>query len=676
MSTSLRYINPVLAQITVGGGEMGEIIRSHNWAASAVGPVDSWPQSLKTSLSIILHSKFPMFLFWGKQLTCFYNDAYRPSLGNNGKHPHAIGMPGEQVWPETWPAIKPLIDQVLSGGEATWSEDQLLPIYRNGCMEDVYWTFSYSPVMDESGQPCAVFVTCSETTVKVRTLDALTESRNFLEFAVDATELGVWDYNPATNKLTANERLKEWFGFFPKAEIDLNDAIAVIAPRDQEKVTNAIQNAMIYDSGGHYDIEYGIVNPSSGFERIVRAKGKAWFDPGKIAYRFNGTLQDVTKQVTAKKQLQEVAEKMQLAIDAGSIGSYEFILDTGEIIATPQCKSHLGMDVSEPLTFEKFLFIIYVSDRKQVENAVRHAMKTGDTYRAEYRIIASDGTVKWVRAAGHPVYNEFGEPKKMVGITLDVTEQKEFADELSRQVSERTTELQRSNDDLLQFAHVTSHDLKEPIRKIRIFANRIQDEMQAAIPEKGLLYLEKIKNASTRVMTMIEGVLSYSELNAIRPEIVSIDLNKIIDDIESDLEMVIQEKNAKIYRDELPLIQGSSVLLYQLFYNILNNALKFAKRYIPAEIKITYSKILLPVPTLVVTIEDNGIGFEQQFSSQIFTTFARLNSKDAYEGTGLGLALCKKIVERHHGSISATGELNKGAIFTVVLPMEQHNQMI
>ncbi|MEP7238529.1 MAG: PAS domain-containing protein, partial [Ferruginibacter sp.] len=163
-------------QFLAGGGEMGNLIRTKDWSASFVGTPDGWPQSLRTTLSIILNSKFPMFLFWGPHLVCFYNDAYRPSLGNEGKHPHILGSRAEDYWQEIWPVIKPLIDQVLAGGEATWSEDQLIPIYRNGKMEDVYWTFSYSPVNDESGKPAGVFVTCNETTDKVNTLRSLQES--------------------------------------------------------------------------------------------------------------------------------------------------------------------------------------------------------------------------------------------------------------------------------------------------------------------------------------------------------------------------------------------------------------------------------------------------------------------------------------------------------------------
>lgn len=159
-----------------GGGEMGELMRSKDWTSTPLGSIEHWPLSLRTTLSIMLNSRFPMFLFWGPELTCFYNDAYRPSLGKEGKHPEILGMNGEQAWPEIWHIIKPLIDQVMSGRGATWHEDQFVPIYRNGKIEDVYWTFSYSPIREEAGEIMGVFVTCTETTAKVTSLKKLEES--------------------------------------------------------------------------------------------------------------------------------------------------------------------------------------------------------------------------------------------------------------------------------------------------------------------------------------------------------------------------------------------------------------------------------------------------------------------------------------------------------------------
>lgn len=187
MGLTMSKVAPFIQE----GGEMGQLIRSYDWSRTSLGVPDRWPQSLRTALNIVLRSRFPMFLWWGPELICFYNDAYRPSLGLDGKHPSILGQPAEQAWPEIWHIIKPLIDQVLAGGEATWSENQLIPIYRNGKIEDVYWTFSYSPVIDEHDKIGGVLVTCTETTENVEARRRLEESEKRFRNTVMHAPVGI-----------------------------------------------------------------------------------------------------------------------------------------------------------------------------------------------------------------------------------------------------------------------------------------------------------------------------------------------------------------------------------------------------------------------------------------------------------------------------------------------------
>ena len=277
----------------------------------------------------------------------------------------------------------------------------------------------------------------------------------------------------------------------------------------------------------------------------------------------------------------------------------------------------------------------------------------------------------------------------IIAVGVDVSEQViarrvmgEHAALLEQEVKNRTYELQelnvtlqQSNEDLQQFAHVASHDLKEPVRKIKTYSNRLRDEYGDLLPEKGKTFLDKVQRATERIFSMIEGVLSYSTLNAAEQEIEKVDLNKTLANIEEDLEVSIQQKKARIMRSELPTVEGASILIYQLFYNLINNSLKFARTDELPVIRITCSTFREGGRDYVeVAIADNGIGFEQEYAKRIFDTFTRLNAKDKFEGTGLGLALCKKIVERHHGSITATGIRNEGAVFTILLPLIQQIQ--
>ena len=292
-----------------------------------------------------------------------------------------------------------------------------------------------------------------------------------------------------------------------------------------------------------------------------------------------------------------------------------------------------------------------------------------------------DGEYRWHTFKCNPRFSTDGEFNGYVGVGFDVHEQKMIEENLEALINERTKELQRSNEDLQQFAHVASHDLKEPVRKIRTFGNRLTQEFGIDLPEKAKIYVGKMDSAATRLSDMIDGVLIYSSLDGEVATDEMIDLNQIIRNIQEDLELLIAQKNAVIQYRDLPSIEGSSILIYQLFYNLINNSLKFSKIDIPTKIDIASKTV--NVTDLIkyglggteenyvgIIIKDNGIGFDLLEADKIFKTFLRLHSKDIYEGTGLGLALCKKIVERHGGAIFAKGEENEGATFEIILPVK------
>ncbi|MEI6947581.1 ATP-binding protein [Paraflavisolibacter sp. H34] len=239
--------------------------------------------------------------------------------------------------------------------------------------------------------------------------------------------------------------------------------------------------------------------------------------------------------------------------------------------------------------------------------------------------------------------------------------------QLLRSKAERVNEeLGRSNEDLQKFAHVISHDLKEPVRKVMTFQGRLQQELSGLLNEKTTLYLSKIENACQRMYHMIDGVLLYSSLNALEAAKEPVDLSDILDKVEWDLELLIGEKGAVLERDPLPVVHGSPVLLYQLFYNLVSNSLKFVRPGVPPRIRIQAAPAGRGF--YEIRVQDNGIGFDPEMSEKIFETFARLHSKDRFEGTGLGLSLCRNIVERHGGAIWAEGREGEGAVFLVTLP--------
>ncbi|HZF64341.1 MAG TPA: PAS domain S-box protein, partial [Chitinophagaceae bacterium] len=250
---------------------------------------------------------------------------------------------------------------------------------------------------------------------------------------------------------------------------------------------------------------------------------------------------------------------------------------------------------------------------------------------------------------------------------------------LAENLKQTNQELQRSNEDLQQFAHVASHDLKEPVRKVITFGDRLKRECANELSEKANTYLSKIESSAARMYSMIDGVLLYSSLSALEQTREVIDLNDLMHDITVDLEVPIAEKGATITYKHLPRVEGSSILIYQLLYNMINNSLKFSKEDVSPLIEVT-SKIAEPdkleklgltesAKYVTIIIKDNGIGFNNDAAEKIFGTFTRLHAKDKFEGTGLGLALCKKIAERHGGAVYAEGKEGEGATFYILLPL-------
>ena len=408
--------------------------------------------------------------------------------------------------------------------------------------------------------------------------------------------------------------------------------------------------------------------------------------------KIQGVLQftfDVTKQAKANQKIKESEERFRLLVS--SIPQIIWIADTNGNIEflSEQWERFTGVDIAEGM--KKFSSFIHTDDIDLVRKRWFDSMRNKVPWKSEYRLKdIRTNEYRWFFGHTLPLLNDQGEVLKWIGSSSDIHAQKTANEQLEGIVAERTSELialtkhlkisndqlKRSNEDLQQFAHVTSHDLKEPVRKIKMYGNILKSDFSSYLPEKGSDYLNKIDRAVNRISAMIDGVLQYSSVEAFDQAFESIDINVIIESIQEDLEIILKESGASIKQDRLPVIKGSPTLIHQLFYNLINNSLKFRKDDRKPIITIQYrdatpeekAKLNLSGDHVKIVLQDNGIGFEQIYAERIFESFARLNSKDRYEGTGLGLALCKKIVRRHGGCINATGMPDEGALFSIFFP--------
>jgi len=512
--------------------------------------------------------------------------------------------------------------------------------------------------------------TQNDITAQKQAEEKLAESEKYFRQLTDTVPVIIWITRPDGYCTYLNNNWYDYTGQTP-GEAEGFGWLNATHPDDASEAGDKFMEA----SRDHkpYNVLYRLRNKSGEYRWAVD-RGQPKFSLEGEFEGMIGTVTDVHEQKLAEDRLKENEQKFrklaetlpQLVWMTDAEGNAEY--------ASSRWIEYSGI---EPVSASAWEQMVHESDLANISNEWSTSLVTGKLYKTEVRLRNKNGDYRWHFVQGEPIRDEHGKIMNWIGAFTDIHDQKTITEKLELLVNERTRELQRSNEDLQQFAHVASHDLKEPVRKIKLYAGRLQDEDSNSISPAGNTYLSKMQSAADRMYTMIDGVLMYSTLNAVSQKIEEVDLDRIISDIENDLELLIQQKRAELRRDDLPVVEGAAVLLYQLFYNLVNNSLKFSKDGVPPLITIQSSTSKKDGEDFIeIILQDNGIGFDPSYKDRIFTTFARLHAKDKYDGTGLGLSLCKKIAERHAGSIQAEGKLNEGARFIIQLPEKQKQSYI
>jgi PAS domain S-box-containing protein len=593
-------------------------------------------------------------------------------------YPEVIGKSVLDIFPELIDqGFDKILRKVYETGEPFLANEIEVKFVRNGEPSQIIVNLLYEPLRNENNEIEGIVAAGTDITEQVESRKKVAEAELKFRTIIEQTPSPLCIFKGEEMRLeVANDAaLAVWHA---SRDVIGKTLVEIVPEMGRQIFLDLMLD--VYHNGVN---RFGFEAPAY-FIRENGEREDRFFNFSYVPFRDNDKIlgvlviaSDVTEQVIARKQLLENEERFRLLANtipqivwtANASGTTDYLSE--------QWQTYTGQTQEEGVA--NFGALIHPEDASTIGAKWHQALVAAEPWEAEYRLKnLVSGKYRWFFGRCQPLKDADGRVIKWVGSASDIHEFKEQSNWLEAQVQERTKALKElnqslkiSNEDLQQFAHVASHDLKEPIRKIKTFGNRLVDDYSNLLPEKGKSFLNKILSATDRMYAMVEGVLSYSTMSAAEQASEPVDLNEVLRNIQTDLEVLITEKDATITFDKLPVIEGAPVLLYQLFYNLINNSIKFSKQNEPVLINITSSVASVEGNKFAkIVVTDNGIGFDQEQAESIFTTFTRLNSKDKYEGTGLGLALCKKIVQRHSGFISASGESGKGASFTILLPIK------
>lgn len=379
---------------------------------------------------------------------------------------------------------------------------------------------------------------------------------------------------------------------------------------------------------------------------------------------------DVTNQRLETKRIQAILDALpQMAWTTDTHGEVTYFTRAWYFYTGQKPEAALGFG---------WLSAVFPDDKERLTHYWNISVQTGNPFQQAARYKNTNGDYRWHLARASVIRDEAGQIKMWVGTCTDIHDQILLTEELERKVKERTHSLEVSNSELEQFAHVSSHDLQEPLRKIRTFADLLKVNVYADIDDDYKIYLDKISTTAERMSASLKALLNFTRLKK-EEKFTSVDLNEIIRQVLVDLELMITQKNAKVDVGTLPVINAVPIQMQQLFYNLINNALKFSQNNQSPSIEISSRQLmeeeLVRFPHLQhfkvyheIMVKDNGIGFDQKYAEQIFTIFQRLHPQTKYEGTGIGLSLVKKVVSNHGGDVYVRSQPNEGTTFYIILP--------
>jgi PAS domain S-box-containing protein len=679
-----------LADFLAGGGEMGALTRAHDWSATPIGEPDTWPQSLRTAVRILLNTNHPMFIWWGPELIQFYNDAYRQTMGPE-RHPSALGQRGRDCWAEIWPIIGAQIEQVMSGGGATWHENQLIPVTRYGRLEQVWWTYGYSPI-DEADGVGGVLVVCRDVTKEHLAAEALREREAELARVQQIGRIGGLEVDLRTG--FRNRRSPEYLlihGLPPDAVNETHeDWVRRIHPDDREVTEKKFRDA-VAGNVRDYTVRYRIIRPSDGELRWISVKSTIERDANGKAVRLVGAHSDITDQVEAERALQQSeAEQRKLANQLAELNatlaerveektrerdriwnvSQDLLLvaDRNGVWQTvnPAWTRTLGWSEAELLN-RTSEWLDHPDDGGTTRAHVKKLIAGDTTVRFESRFRHKDGTYRWLSWTG------VSDKDRIYAVARDVTAEKAATDRLK--AAEEALRQSQKMEAVGQLTGGIAHDFNNLLTGIVGSLDLLQTRLDQGRTENVARYINAAMTSANRAAALTHRLLAFARRQPLIPK--SVDANALVVSLEDLLRRTIGET---IDLDIVAAVGLWCTLCdpNQLESALLNLAIN-ARDAMPDGGRLTIATAnaringidadtpaLLPGDYIRIDVTDTGTGMSPEVAARAFDPF--FTTKPIGQGTGLGLSMIYGFARQSNGHVLIDSKQGAGTTVRLYLP--------
>ena len=624
---------------------MGNLIRATDWTSTPLGDPSEWPASLRTAVAIMLDNPFGMYIAWGPEYTQLYNDGYRPILGST-KHPQALGISTRETFSEIWHIIGSMFQGVMDG-KAVGFPDFMLPLNRNGFVEECYFDFSYSPIREETGEVGGVLVTVIETTSKKKAEDALRESEVRLRTLADNIPNLVWMANAEGYIFWYNKQWYDYTGTTP-ADMEGWGWQSVHDPAVLQDVLVKWKASIA--TGEPFEMIFPLKGANGKFCQFLTRVMPIKDGDGKVLQWF-GTNTDITRQIETEQQLKESEERFRLMAEGTSILIGLGDESSNAIYFNKAWTDFTGRPMTDLIRYG-WTELVHPDDREQYIAKYLGAFAERKPFSGELQVLNRDGQFRWVLSQNQPRFSPDGSFGGYISTCVDITEQKQ--DEL------------RKND----FIGMVSHELKTPITSIYGYlqllhskASKGGDELTAHIMDKSILQARKMT-------TMINSYLNIARLESGKIQLspTNFYLNDLILEMIDEMSAVQSTHVISCAPCGPVLVHADREKIGTVISNLLSNAIKYSPGKSQVEVRCTIEH-----DTAMVVVRDEGIGIRQEEKEKLFERYYRSDAHNNIPGFGIGLYLSAEIIQRHHGRISVDSEPNKGSAFYFTLPLARDN---